>query len=81
MKHTSPIKLWLRALLCNANREMYINDVFNICVMALHQAEELELGATKPNIWNGARAAALICICCRARVGAVKGTISSRSEW
>ena len=60
MKQTSPIELRLRALLCNANRETYINDVFqHLCGDIV---PGLELRAPEPSIFNGARAAASICL-------------------
>ena len=65
--------------LCNVDREMYINDVFQ------HLFSDIIPGlgswSSEPIIFNGARAAALICLCCGTGVGAMKKTISSSSEW
>ena len=68
----------LYSALSNADREMYINDVFQ------HLCGDIIPGqrswSSEPSIFNGTRAATLICLCCGAGVGAMKKTISSSSE-
>ena len=72
---------------------MYTNCVMHACTASnqlqvmgegfLVRAGEPELGAPEPNIFDGARAGALICICCGAGAGvrAMSKTISSNSKW